>query len=317
MGTRLRQMVPLLAVALLAQRTGWADTLTLKEEAYVKGPQIKLGEVADIDGQNAVRLADIDVTIAPMPGDSRVLNAALVSARLKSAGIDPSLIQFKGANNIKTTTLHTEITGAFLEESLREYIAASMPWQAGNVDVEIQVPADKILVPEGVPEISWESNPQYRYVGPGTFRGKLTVDARPQRTLLCSANITAFSDVVVAARDIGRGKPIGPFDIETRRMPVSNANQGLLLGPNDVIGLLASRTIFPGDPLSTRNTQLPKVVRRNQLTPVELHAGGLMVRSQARALTDGAVGETVRCVNDGSKQELTGVVRRDGVVVVN
>ena len=80
---------------------------------------------------------------------------------------------------------------------------------------------------------------------------------------------------------------------------------------------LASRTLFPGDPLTTRNTQMPKVVRRNQFVPVELKAGTLQVRSQARALGDAAVGDTVRCVNEGTKEEFQGVVRGDGVVVVN
>ena len=63
-----------------------ADSLTLHEEAYVKGPKVYLGDVADIEGENAVDLAMVEVASAALPGASKRLNAALVASRIRHAG---------------------------------------------------------------------------------------------------------------------------------------------------------------------------------------------------------------------------------------
>ncbi len=307
--------VALLTAALAAGEA--ANTLTLHNEAYVNGPKITLGDIAEIQGVHAVQLSTIELGAAPLPGGSRFFNAALVSSRIRSAGIDAAAVEIGGAGQVRAIAVGNELDQGFVEESLLAYLAENMPWQPGDAEVTISMPEMKVVVPEGPAEIAWETSPQYRYLGQGSFRGAVYVDGRRQKTVMCTANITAYGEVVVAARDIPRGRPIGPFDVETRKAPLDESLTGLLLGPKDVIGLLASRTLFPGDPLTTRNTQMPKVVRRNQFVPVELKAGTLQVRSQARALGDAAVGDTVRCVNEGTKEEFQGVVRGDGVVVVN
>lgn len=309
-------------LALFLLSCGWAlaqpvDTLLLRDEAFVAGSKIKLGDVAEIKGVNALRLADIELGVAPPPGDSRSLNAALVSSRLRSAGIDPAAVEIKGAESVKATRLKAELQSDFIEESLRAYIMEHMPWDAADAEIEVASSMQAVAVPEGPAEVAWETSQQYRFLGPGVFRGTLYVDGQRQKTVMCTAKVTAYGEVVVAARDVPRGRPIGPFDVETRKVALDDAYRGILLGPDDVIGLLSSRTLFPGDVITTRNTQLPKAVRRNQMVPVELKAGVLQVRSQARALMDGSVGDTVRCANDQTKEEIQGVIRSDGVVVVN
>lgn len=310
----------LLALAWVVCPVAWAepsDTLMLRDEAFVAGPKITLGDVAEIKGMNAVRLADIELSVAPPPGDSRSINAALVSSRLRSAGIDLAAVEIKGADNVKATRLKAEVESNFIADSLHAYIVEHMPWDAANTEIEISSPGQTVVVPEGPAEVAWETSPQYRFLGPGTFRGTLYVDGQRQKTVMCSAKIVAYGEVVVASRDVPRGRPIGPLDIEARKVPLDETIQGTLIGQNDVIGLLSSRTLFPGDVITTRNTQLPLAVRRNQMVPIELKAGTLQVRSQARAITDGSVGDTVRCVNDQTKEELQGVIRADGVVVMN
>ena len=68
--------------------------------------------------------------------------------------------------------------------------------------------------------------------------------------------------------------------------------------------------------ITKRKVQPRRLFKRNQIVIVEARAGALRVRNRARALDDGRAGDVVTCLNLDSKQEFQGVVRKDGVVVV-
>jgi len=68
--------------------------------------------------------------------------------------------------------------------------------------------------------------------------------------------------------------------------------------------------------LSPRQIVPPQLVKRNQMVTVETRAGGLLIRSQARAMGNAGVGDVLTCQNPDSKQDFAGTVRKDGIVVV-
>ncbi len=304
----------LAAAVALASACALGDTLTLHQEAFVKGPKVLLGEVADIDGENATSLAAIELGSAPQPGQSRQLNAALVESRLRNAGLKE--IAVKGASSVRATTLHTEVTPDMIAESLRVFIQSQMPWNADSTEINITLPPDGLTVPDGQVCFTWRSNPQYRYLGQGAFQGTLSVDGRPQTTLNCKATIESYTDVVVATSDIPRGRPISAGLVELRRLSLSGLPGNVATRLEDVAGRVASKTIFPGQIISSRCVELPVLVHRRQSVPVELESGAVHVQTRAVAMMDGRVGETILCSNASSDAQFQGVVRGDGVVVV-
>ncbi len=293
-----------------------ADTLVLKEEAFVKGPKVFLGELAEIEGVNAEILAAIEVTSAALPGGSKNLNAALVESRIRTAGLGASDVEIRGARRIHTTTMHNEIGREMVAESLRTFILEKMPWDPERTEIDVPPVLSDFVVPEGVLDIEWRPSPQYRYVGSGAFRGTILVDGQPKKTLSCRAVVEPYVEVVMAANDIPRGRPISMNDLELREMGLSMAPTGAMTNPSQAVGLLARRTIFPGQPLTTRNVEPPTVIKRNQLVAVQLRAGALHMQSRAKALSDARAGDTLICENLNSKDRFQGVVRADGVVVV-
>ncbi|MCH8205068.1 MAG: hypothetical protein IID09_07870, partial [Candidatus Hydrogenedentes bacterium] len=93
-------LTKILAVVLAATMGAafWAhaDTITLKEAVYVKGPKVLLGDVAVIEGLEADSLRAIEIAPAAAPGSARRLNAALVRARIIEGGFDPSGVEVRG-----------------------------------------------------------------------------------------------------------------------------------------------------------------------------------------------------------------------------
>ena len=294
----------------------FATSLTLREEAYVRGPSVRLGDVAVIHGDGAEALADIELGSAAMPGQSKHLNASIVTARIQSAGVDVSGIEVDGARQVRATTLHQEISPQALADSLAQFIEEEMPWDPKRTEVDVPLPRQTVIVPEGDLEINWRPTRRYDYLGRGTFKGAVYIDGRMEDSLLMQVEIESYDNVLVAARDIPRGNPVSPNDVEVQRLPLSQVDLSALRAEHEAVGLIAKKTIFPGQVITERNVTPPTVVKRNQMVPVEVRSGGLKISTRARAMTDGRVGDMVICVSPESKEQFQGVVRADGVVVV-
>ncbi len=297
-------------------RSGGPATLTLKQEVFVRGPELMLGDVARIDGAGAEQLASVSLGPAAVPGSSKHLHAGLVQARLETAGVDPDAVRLGGARSVTATTLHLEITRQALESSLKDYILAVMPWDPMDTEITITPPSTAVIVPEGQVDIDWRPNPQYRYVGASAFRGQINVNGAPASEVLCRAHIEAYVDVVMAAREVPRGRIIQQGDLELQKRAVSLLRPGTLRNADEAIGQVARSNIFPGAVLTSRNVERPTLVRRNQQVSVRIQNGGLSVQAQARALQDGAAGDLVQFMNEGAEETFFARIQPDGTAVL-
>ncbi|HIJ65599.1 MAG TPA: flagellar basal body P-ring formation protein FlgA [Candidatus Hydrogenedentes bacterium] len=312
------QAVAVVAAAVFAlTAAAETDTVTLQEEVYIKGPRVILGEVAEIEGENAESLAAVEIGPAATPGNCARLSAALVISRLKSAGYEPSEFEVEGSRAVRATTLHLEVTPDYIAEHLRGFIRDSMPWEPSNAVIDVDTPAQKVTVSDGHVDIVWRANPQYRYLGPGSFRGDICVDGEVQKTLSCRASVEAYQDVVAALKDIPRGKPMALSDMELATHAVSSLpGGGVFYAKEDLMGYVAQTTIFEGQVITNRKVAPKRIIKRNQIVTVEARVGALVVRDRAKAMQHGCAGDVVTCLNPLSKEEFQGVVREDGVVIL-
>lgn len=294
----------------------WADTVTLRTEAYIQGPAVRLGDVADIQGENAAALANIELLPAASPGSVKRLSAGLVESRLLAEGFDPNAVDVDGARNIAATTLHLDVTRGMLAEDLRAHILREMPWDIDAATVDVVAPAADYRVPDGDVSIEWRADPQYRYLGQGSFRGEIRVNDRVERAFYAKANIAAYDAVVVAQQPIARGDRISAANVRMEKREISSLREGAFFDLGDVIGQIAKSAIQAGQPLSERRIALPLLVKRNQYVTVETRVGSLVIRGQARATQDGSAGDLINCINTASDEQFTGVIRRDRVVEV-
>jgi flagella basal body P-ring formation protein FlgA len=291
-----------------------AETLTLKEAAYVKGPKVLLGEIADIEGENKELLESIEVIDAAQPGSQKKLHAALIQTRLKSAGLEE--VELNGALAVTATTLSSEITRDAVAQSLIDHIRETMPWDGRSTLIEVAPPTFDITAPEGQVDFAWAPQPGFDYVGTGAFKGEVLVDGQPARTINMRARIEPYVEVMVATRDIMRGMPVGPMDMEPRKMPLSAAPQGAITDPQRALGLVARKTIFPGQFVTQRDLQERVAVKRNQLVDVLVRSGAVHLKGRAKATMDGRVGDSIILVNPDSNAQMQGMVMADGSVLV-
>lgn len=316
MSSKVAWLLIVAGTCLAAAPSACGETLTLLDEAYVRGPNVLLGDIAEIEGELAPVLESIDLGPAALPGDSKRLNAALVESRIRNSGVAVGELEVRGPSQVRAHTLYLEITSDMISNSLRAFIHSEMPWEPENAQVDVMPASQNFRVPDGEVAFEWEPNPEYRYLGVGIFRGAVLVDNEVQKRLSLKATIEAYADVVVAATDIPRGQILSPSQFELVKRPLSKLDSGTFSDPSALTGYIARTSIFTGQELTKRKIQPRQLIKRNQVVSVEMLAGGLRVQTQARALTPGAAGDLVLCANLSSKEEFQGVVREDGVVVV-
>jgi flagella basal body P-ring formation protein FlgA len=311
----LSKLLPLTMV-LLSAGTAWSEAVVqLKDEAFIKGPKVMLGDLVEVDeGLLSERLAEVEISPAALPGGSRNFSASLVAARMRTAGVKD--VSVTGSPRVRATTLHIDISREMMAASLENHIELEMPWDPARTEIEIPFPGSDIRAPEGDMEIRWRANPQYKFIGPGAFRGEVLIDGEVYRRVSIRANIESYKEIVVAATDIPRGRPVMPSHLELEMTPISKMPRGAFTSFDEAVGLMARKTIFPGHPLTSRSVEAKRLVKRNQMVPVEVRNGRVHLQHRARAMMDGRAGDVIVCANPATKEEFQGRVRADGVVEV-
>ena len=99
---------------------------------------------------------------------------------------------------------------------------------------------------------------------------------------------------------------------------ITSANaraEGDIDAAQSLFGREVKRTVYPGQAIQPTNTQIKRMVRRNQIVSVKYQAGALEIVISARALGEAGIGETVEVMNTKSRKVITGTVTKDGWIL--
>ncbi|MDP1556592.1 MAG: flagellar basal body P-ring formation chaperone FlgA [Hyphomonas sp.] len=80
-------------------------------------------------------------------------------------------------------------------------------------------------------------------------------------------------------------------------------------------GREVKRTVYAGQPITMENTRPVRLVTRNQIVTIKYVSGPLEISTTGRAMSEGAINETVSVLNLQSRQMVQGIVQADGWVL--
>ena len=121
-------------------------------------------------------------------------------------------------------------------------------------------------------------------------------------------------DVLTWARSISAGEVIQPQDLvwgKAAAAPAGSPND-----PDAVIGLAARRPLRAGAAVGGADVSAVQVVKANDLVTLVFENGGVSLSLQAKAMSAGAVGETISVQNVTSKKVVQAVVTGPGQAAV-
>ncbi|WP_269581803.1 flagellar basal body P-ring formation chaperone FlgA [Roseibium sp. Sym1] len=116
---------------------------------------------------------------------------------------------------------------------------------------------------------------------------------------------------------IAAGTEISHQDLIERKFPSRTAQQfAVSTHRSQLVGMVARRTLLPGQPIPSRSVEKPVLVRRGEPARLVFREQGLVIIMQVEALQNGGAGSFVRVRNIDSGLVVSGRVQDDGTIRV-
>ncbi len=120
------------------------------------------------------------------------------------------------------------------------------------------------------------------------------------RSLFCSAMMTASRQVLAAAHDLATDAPVAETDFAPSWVDAFSTASGVLASFPSQGPYISATSIRAGQPLYQNSLKRPIAVHPGDLVTVLVKNGDITVRAQLQAQSQAAVGDSATMINPGS-----------------
>lgn len=319
----------LITTALLTALTGGPDgesdrsrvVVRCKSEALIRGAEILVRDVADIEASNAdlgTRIGDIRLANRPALGFNRVFPSADIMRMLVTKGLSPDQIQMSGASEVlaqplATTLKPTDIT-AVTDPILRK-LASQHP---GEVEFELSTKLSTLRVPPGRYDLSLRPKLRDGQLRPtsATIDVDLLVDEKVYKTIQVAYRLRHFAFALTANRVIPRDEMLSEANLRLDRVEVTPGTNMFVTSFEQVRGLVANRDIPNNRQLRNGDLAKPALIHKNDLVTLISRRGRVQVSTKAVALEDAPLGGRIRVRNVSNNNVSHAVVHAAGIAII-
>lgn len=296
-----------------------AVTVTLPQDAKVRGQDVTLGEIARIEGAAtdvAPRLQGLVLGYTPAPGYARVLTRDEVLVKLQNL-LPGTAIEVQGAARCRIELETEVVSGTVLRAEAVRALNAAMVGRDVVIAEDGQV-AD-LIVPHRESRLETRAQPNLKTITGGVVNVpvQVWVDGAPYQTVQASFKVDVYENLPVLVADVRRGEQLSHEHVEMRRTKLDGSLGAEPLAAVAVPGATALHDLQRGAVLTTRDVQRALLVRRGDLVQLQVKKGPVMARVSAIAAGDAGLGDKVRVTIADSKRELSAVVVARGAVEVD
>lgn len=342
----------LLALSLCFAADTAADSITLR--ASVRAPHdrqtITLGDIARLDGPEAVRHDSLVIATIDKSGRIQTLRLDDIRSALESAEVNWAKVSLNGrdvmvrprvehgahgpkAMEPQAITTSTSRKGEQASEpvpvvaesimkegTLRSAIAALMASGLGLDPSNLQMvfdPRDHDLLALNDPALRFQIDPISSLRSDRTaFSIVVWRGAEIDRKATIAVQPYIAVRAADVARDIQRGETITPNDLTVRTSWVRPSFLDRVADP-EASGRVATRALEVGTTLTQRDLASETVVRRGDRTLIRCLSGGIVINFEAEARENGAVGDRIEFRKVGERETFLAVVAAGGEAVLD
>lgn len=128
------------------------------------------------------------------------------------------------------------------------------------------------------------------------------------------AQVSIVRETVVAKRSITKGEILTPADLSLSKIDSAAMGEPAYTQVEALVGMEATRTITAGRAIRAGQVRAPQVVQRGDVIVLLAGTESLEVRMAGKALSSGAVGDSVSVRNNAGDRTLQGRVVAPGMV---
>jgi flagella basal body P-ring formation protein FlgA len=250
-------LMAVLTTVLSASQVSNAAEIVLRQQVTLRGPMVRLGDVADLSASNNTRLQELITTPlmpTPAPGTQKYLHVAQLRDLLNARGVSIADLRFRGA---------PQVVIRVRPKNLRN-VSSKPTTSEPHTPTTSQTHSDQT---------------SQRNVEKGQSDTQQPIEPTVQ--------------VVVMVRAVEKGTFVRADDIEIRnlerRMPF-RAIQSL----DQAVGKIAKQSLRSGVLLLENHLEAPRLVERGETVTVFARTAGIQVRTHAIAKQHGSLGALVQ-----------------------
>lgn len=309
----------------LALSFSWAaeeTVIRLPEKATVVGPEISLGEIAEVitgNGATADRLRRLILGRAAPAGGRVEMTSRSIKIALRREGYSLDGFAFGGAETVDVFTSSQAFDPADLLPQIGAFVAGQTGEPPENVQVKMGVEGGtekKVLLPAG--EVTAQFRPSFtgRYDGSVFLTAELKVDGRMVRVLPLRVEVEISRPAVTTSRRIAKGDKFSPENVSLVRVSGLKLGRGYFNRLDSVLGRTAALPLLPGTVLRVEDLYDPPVILHGQVVEGLVEQGNIELSVQVRAVEDGKAGDSIRVENTDSHKVLRGKILDEKTVLI-
>jgi flagella basal body P-ring formation protein FlgA len=315
-----------------------SGTLELRDDASIFGADVTLKQVcrwSDSDASVFTPIADLKVLHFSEGVSFQTVTVDQIQETLHEAGVNLAMINFTGATICSITRndggpTRTQTVQEWLDtqqggdaakgepvlasvtepkseptfHSLRDLLVTDLS-QRLNIPAEtLQLDfsqADQRVLSLSEPVFKFDVTPS-RARALGNVSWQVTLYAgTTSKNLIISGQARQWEDQVIVAKPLPAHTILSAEDFATHRILVDSMPERPLLRMDQVVGQEAAEDLEPGTVMSAQYVDPVPMVKPGQLVTITLRKGTIELRSVARAMEEGAMGQTIRVRKENTR----------------
>lgn len=150
----------------------------------------------------------------------------------------------------------------------------------------------------------------------GRINIKVSCEKGSPWSLYVPAHVKLYRAVVVTTAPVARLTALSKSLLELRELDVSTLRGSYFTDIKRVIGMQAKRALLPDVPVTANQIEPPIIVKKGEMVLITANSGSLIVKTPAKALMDGRLGQQISVQNRRSKRIVDATVVAPGRVEV-
>jgi flagella basal body P-ring formation protein FlgA len=281
--------------------------LTIGGDAAIDVDDIRLADLGQVTGGTAVlrrQVKQVTVGRLAVAGQTRRLDPQLVRLRLKQNGLEKSMVRLVMPAPVTVARGTQEVPAAAVQSAVRRELLPRLPWSSATVSVELLTAGMPLRMPSG--RLSMEiSLPKSRdLLGKVPVSVNFLINERFHKRVWTHATISAFDDVVVTRRPLGRLKPITGEDVVLEPVDLASVRTDFFTDVDDVVGQRMRRSVDAKTILTRTMVEQPPLVRRGDVVLIVAESSGLRITTMGEVRQKGREGDRVKVLNLASQKTL-------------
>ncbi len=274
--------------------------ISLREQASVATSTVLLGQIAEVSGADQERveqLRKLPIASVPSPGIVLTLDRRQILQRISTALPGSTDLTLSGSQEVRIVLQRRGLEPNDLIPLFKSYLAAATSWKESEIEIGSIGNLKGVELPPGDVSLQIAERPAQPGARGALLSVEIILDGKPYRAFWTNVEFLVHAEILQAARQIPYGKTIALQDVRTAQVEIRDARIACLRKPEDAVGLVARRTLLPGDPLTRESVTSPLLVRSGETVHLRLERNGVRVVALAQAEQDGKLGQFIRIRN--------------------